>query len=93
MNHPELINLITELIKMDVQFTVRPMGEQIEVLAFYHISVMDNMQEIRHPIVLDDKVYHTAYFIRGNDESEDGIQYKWTFGPNPVGAWNWEQNH
>ena len=90
MNHPELINLITELVKKDITFTVRPLGEQIEVTAFYHISVMDNMEEIRHPIVIDDTVLHSVHFIRGNDESDDGIQYKWTLGPNPVGRWNWE---
>jgi hypothetical protein len=90
----QLMNLITELVKMDIQFTVRPLGEQIEVTAFYHISVMDNITEIRHPIVMDDKVHHSSYFIRGNDESDDGIQYKWTFGPIPVGAWDWEmKNH
>lgn len=86
----QLMNLITELVKKDITFTVRPLGEQIEVTAFYHISVMDNMEEIRHPIVMDDTVLHSAHFIRGNDESDDGIQYKWTFGPNPVGRWNWE---
>lgn len=90
----DLMNLITELVKRNVTFTVRPLGEQIEVTAFYHISVIDNMEEIRHPIVMDDKVYHSVYFIRGNDESEDGIQYKWTFGPNPIGSWDWEmKNH
>ncbi|OQB08848.1 MAG: hypothetical protein BWY21_01042 [Parcubacteria group bacterium ADurb.Bin216] len=87
----QLMNLITELVKKDITFTVRPMGPQIDVIAFYHISDMDNIQEIRHPVVLDDNtVDHTVYFIRGNDESEDGIQYKWTFGPTPAVAWNWE---
>lgn len=89
----QLMNLITELVKKDITFTVSPLGEQIEVTAFYHISVMDNMEEIRHPIVMDESVSHTAYFIRGNDESEDGIEYKWTFGPTPVGAWDWEMKN
>lgn len=86
-----LFNLISDLIKMDVQFTVRPIGPEIDVIAFYHISEMDNIQEIRHPVVLDNNtVDHSVYFIRGKDESEDGIQYKWTFFGSPAGAWNQE---
>ena len=90
MNHPGLTNLITELVKRDITFTVRPLGEQTEVTAFYHISVMDNMEEIRHPYRVMGDTVHSVHFIRGNDEGDNGIQYKWTFGPNPVGRWNWE---
>lgn len=83
----QLMNLITELVKKGITFTVRPLGEQIEVTAFY---VMDNMEVIQHPVLLDDTVDHTVYFIKGEDESNDGILYKWTFGQNPAGCWNWE---
>ena len=92
VNHTELLfHLITELMKREIEFTVNPLGEQIEVTAFYYICLMDNIEEIRHPYrVMDDTVLHSAHFIRGNDEGDNGIQYKWTFGPNPVGAWDWE---
>lgn len=95
-NKEQFEALVTELLKMRIQFTVIPCemsgNEDIVVKASFWLDTFRDKDIIQHPFACSEEVKHEIRFVKGVEINEDdAIEFVWIF-PHFEEEWLVEEN-